>query len=104
MSYFETTKLKNSGNQLINPATEENAVESSNLLLRILTVLMSPIGFDKTLNRFRNTAIIESGTVTTVSTVSTVSNISTIDGFQGRILMNGQNLSAWAQCNRSRIT
>jgi hypothetical protein len=59
------------------------------------------------LQRGRVTAVLESGTVTTVTTVttcSTVTNLSTIDTLQGRIQVYGANLSAWADCVRSRIT
>lgn len=90
--------------------------ESRNTLSRILLMLMAPLGFDKSLQRQRVTGIIESGTITTVSTVTTVTtcstvttcgtvtNLSTIDTLQGRIQVYGANLSAWADCVRSRIT
>lgn len=73
-------------------------------------LLDSPRGYDKSLQRQRGTVIVESGTVTTVSTVSTVttvttvSSLSTIDSIQGRIAQFGANLSAWADCVRSRIS
>jgi hypothetical protein len=75
-----------------------------NLMNLVLQLLDSPRGYDKSLQRQRSTVVLESGTVTTVTTVSTVSNISTIDGIQGRIGQLGQNLSAWADCVRSRIS
>lgn len=99
MAYFETTKLKDEQGQVIGPA--ENSI-----LRRILYILMSPLGFDRTLNRQRSTAIIESGTVTTVTTVttcSTVSNITNIAGYSGAILMNGSNYTAWVNTVRNRI-
>jgi hypothetical protein len=77
------------------------------LLTRILNYLNAPQGYDKSLQRGRVTAVLESGTVTTVTTVttcSTVTNLSTIDTLQGRIQVYGANLSAWADCVRSRIT
>lgn len=75
-----------------------------NLMNLVLQLLDSPRGYDKSLQRQRSTVVVESGTVTAVTTVSTVSNISTIDGIQGRIGQIGQNLSAWADCVRSRIS
>lgn len=77
------------------------------LLTRIVNLLMSPMGFDRSLSRQRVTGIIESGTVTTVTTVTTcatVTNLSTIDTIQGRLLPLNQNASAWAATVRSRIS
>lgn len=85
-------------------------------LFRILQMLMAPLGYDKSLQRQRSTAIIESGTVTTVSTVSTVTtcstvttlgsltNIAGIGGYSAQMTVFDQNRSAWAQCVRARIT
>lgn len=86
---------------------------SGNLLLRILQMLMAPLGYDKSLQRQRSTAIIESGTVTTVTTVNTVTtlttlssltNIAGIGGYSAQMTVLDQNRSAWAQCVRARIT
>ena len=86
---------------------------SQNLLFRILQMLMAPLGYDKSLQRQRGTVIVESGTVTTVSTVTTVTTCSTvttlsgitnIGGLPAQMLLNHQNLSAWAQCVRARIS
>lgn len=77
------------------------------LFRRVLLLLDSPRGFDKSLQRQRGTVVVESGTVTTVTTVTTVStvaNLSTIDTLQGRIQVYGANLSAWQDCVRSRIS
>lgn len=71
------------------------------LLTRIVNLLMSPMGFDRSLSRQRVTGIIESGTVTTVTTVT---NLSTIDTIQGRLLPLNQNASAWAATVRSCIS
>jgi hypothetical protein len=81
--------------------------DTRGFLSRILQILLAPLGYDKSLQRYRQTAVIESGTVTTVTTVttcSTVTNLSTIDTLQGRILVYGANMSAWSDCVRSRIT
>lgn len=71
-----------------------------------LKALVDPPHLDKTLNRVRNTTIIESGTVTTVGTVTTatVSELTNINSQQGRLLILGADLSAWAACCRSRIS
>jgi hypothetical protein len=85
--------------------------DSQLLLTRMLNYLNSPQGYDKSLQALRITGTLPTvttvGTVTTVTTVttcSTVTNLSTIDTLQGRIQVYGANLSAWADCVRSRIT
>lgn len=78
--------------------------EASGLLRRILNALLAPLGFDKSLQRYRQTAIVESGTITQVSTVATVSNQIALGGIQAQLLVNGQNISAWQACVRSRIS
>ena len=83
---------------------------SGNLLLRILQMLMAPLGYDKSLGRQRGTVILESGTVTavttvtTVTTVGTVTNIAGIGGYSAQMTVLDQNRSGWAQCVRARIT
>ncbi|MCA3072809.1 MAG: hypothetical protein IOD11_20535 [Rhodocyclaceae bacterium] len=90
------------------PVQEQSSPGS--LLQRILSVLLSPVGYDRTIGRQRSTAVIESGTVTTVTTVTTVSTITAlqalnnIDGRNGSMLINAANLSAWADVHRSRIS
>ncbi len=90
--------------------------EAGNLLLRILQMLMAPLGYDKSLQRQRGTVVVESGTLTTVSTVTTVTtcstvttlgsltNIAGIGGYSAQMTVLDQNRSAWAQCVRARIT
>jgi len=78
-----------------------------NMLNRIYNMLIAPLGYDKSLQRQRSTAVIESGTVTTVSTVTTVTTVTgltNIDGRNGSMLINQTNLSAWADCVRAHIT
>lgn len=74
------------------------------ILVPVVNLLESPRGFDKSLQRQRGTVVVESGTVTTVATVTTVTGLTNIDGIQGRIGQYGANLSAWADCVRSRIS
>lgn len=95
------------------PLPTQEVSGAMSILARILHVLMSPMGFDRSLSRQRVTGVIESGTVTTVSTVTTVTTVTTcttvtgltnIDGRNGAMLINQTNLSAWADCHRARIT
>lgn len=81
--------------------------EAGNLLLRILQMLMAPLGYDKSLQRQRGTVVVESGTVTTVTTVTTLTtlgNVSQVGGYSAQMTVLDQNRSAWAQCVRARIT
>ena len=96
-----------------NPLPTQESGGATSLLSRILNVLMSPVGFDRSLSRQRVTAVIESGTMTgmtTVSTVATVSevssitNVAAVGGYSARVQVVGINLTAWAQCMRARIT
>lgn len=78
--------------------------EASSLLGRILRALLSPLGYDFSLQRYRHSSVIESGTITAVTTVATMTNAANIGGIQAQLLVNGQNVSAWQACVRSRIT
>lgn len=69
-----------------------------NFLWRILQMLLSPLGYDKSLARYKNTAIIESGTVTTVT------GLTNINGRNGDMLVNAQVNACWALNVRARIT
>ena len=87
--------------------TNAESLQSMILLLtRMLNYLNSPVGYDKSLQRQRMTAIIESGTVTvgTISTITTLSNMAAIGGIQAQILPNGANMAAWQAAVRARIT
>jgi len=81
------------------------------LLTRMLNYFNAPMGYDKSAQALRVqltpstlTTVTTVSTVTTVTTCATVTNLSTIDTLQGRIQVYGANLSAWADCVRSRIT
>jgi hypothetical protein len=85
----------------------------SGVLDRILRALLAPLGYDKSLGRFRQTAVIESGTVTQVTTVTTVTTCTTvgtvtgltnIDGRNGSMLINANSRAAWAMSHRACIT
>jgi hypothetical protein len=90
------------------PVTEDAPLpvadrHTGGLLLRILQMLMAPLGYDKSLGRQRGTVVVESGTVT-VTTVTTVATLNNIDGYNGRMQILDNNRVAWAQCVRARIT
>ena len=85
-------------------ATEESSQDMILLLTRMLNYLNSPMGYDKSLQRARQTAIIESGTVTTVGTVTAVTSLNNIDTYNARMTVLDTNRTAWAQCVRARIT
>lgn len=72
--------------------------------VRLLQYLDSPRGYDKSIQRQRGTVILESGTVTTVTTVTNLTNLLNVDGYNARMQVLGQNLTAWAACVRARIT
>ena len=86
---------------------------AGNVLLRILQMLMAPLGYDKAQGRQRATVIVESGTVTTVSTVNTVTTVTTVSsvanvaavgGYSAQMQIFDANRAAWALGVRSRIT
>lgn len=80
---------------------------TGSLLARILRALLSPLGYDFSIQRYRQSTIIETGnlgTISTVTNVTTVANQAAIGGVQAQLLVNGQNISAWQACVRSRIT
>lgn len=73
-------------------------VELINVLRAITLAIANPGYVDKTANQMRAQV---SGSLTTVATVTGLTNI---DSYQGRLLMVGQNISAWANVVRSRIS
>ena len=79
----------------------------SMLLNRIVQALAAPLGYAKDLQRFRNTAILESGTLTTCTTVttcSTATNVAQLGGLAADRIVVNQSMAAWAATNRARIT
>ena len=102
MAFFEQTNLTNDAGVIINPATEDSAADTSSLLRRMLNVLLAPLGYDKSLQRYRQTAVIESGTVTTVTNMTNITG--SIGTYQATQQVWGTNLSAWEACVRKRIT
>ena len=87
------------------PMPVQEAGGATSVLTRILSVLMSPMGFDRSLSRQRVTALVESGTVTTVTTVTTAGTLTNVGaGRTGIELQDAMNRIAWAQVMRARIT
>ena len=90
-----------------NPLPTQEVSSPISLLNRILSVLMSPMGYDRSIARQRSSAVIESGTVTTVTTVTTVatlSNLAAIGGYSAQMQVMDTNRTAWAQSVRALIT
>ena len=86
------------------PVLVEESGPLLTLFIRLLNLLGAPVGYDKSLLRYRQTTVIEQGTITVVNQVNSVTNQVAIGGIQGQILVNGGNLSAWQSCVRARIT
>jgi hypothetical protein len=109
----QRVKLGVGGDGVAVDVSEENPMpvadaQSGNLLLRILQMLMAPLGYDKALGRQRSTVIVETlptlAAVTTVTTVTTLSNVAAIGGYSAQMQVFDTNRTSWAQCVRSRIT
>ena len=83
---------------------DETSQEQVGLLRRVLQYLSSPIGYDKLLRRFRQTTVIESGTVTTVTTCGTVSNLTNFGARSADVIALCQSRASWALNVRSRIS
>ena len=74
------------------------------LLRRMIALLMSPRGYDKSLGRQCVTATVESlPTLTTCTTVGTITNMGA-GRDAGQMLINPTNRTSWALNHRSRIT
>ena len=107
---YQVVKLDVGGDGATSGVTADNPLpvvdaNSGSILWRILQTLMSPLGYDKSLQRNRVTALLEGGGVTTVTTVTNLSNINgSIGTYQATMQVYGQNLSAWAAVVRSRIS
>lgn len=122
MAYFESTKLKDSSGDIINPAQEESLT-----LLRSIFRLLKPLGFitgsgsnrvSVDVNNIVGGTVTASGTVTancninggqtlgtvtTVSTVSTITNVPTIGSVNSFDLMKAMSRTAYNSGIRSNI-
>lgn len=109
---FQLVKMVHGADGVAHLTSDGNPLPTSDaaaqdLLRRLLSQLVSPIGYDKSLGRQRGTVVVESGTVTTVTTVTTVSsltNLAAIGGYNAQMQIMDTNRTAWAQCVRSCIT
>ena len=100
-------ELRLSPLEVVDTVTAASQQDMISLLTRMLNYLNAPVGYDKSLQRSRQTTIVESGTITTVTTVTTVgtvSNQSLIGDIQAQILPNSANLAAWQASVRARIS
>ena len=81
-------------------------IEVASILKQLMMAIRHPIALDRALNRLRATAVIESGSITLsgTNTVATVTNMSNVDNYQGKVLVIGQNITAWSTTVRSRIS
>lgn len=77
-------------------------VELIPLFKQLIQSIVYPPWLDRSANAIRNQ--VQSGTITTVTTVTTVTGMTNIDSYQGKLLIINQNISAWANACRSRIS
>jgi len=78
---------------------------AENLLGRMLQMLLAPLGYDKSLQRYRGTVAVE--TLPTLAAVTTVTTLTTLNSLNGRnadMLVNAQVNACWALNVRARIT
>jgi hypothetical protein len=116
---YQVVKLDVGGDGASSSVTADNPLpvaESGPLItlfIRMLNMLGAPVGYDKSLQRYRQTSIIETGNLGTISTVTTVSTTTTvgtvtnqanIGGIQAQLLVNAGNLAAWQASVRARIS
>ena len=85
-------------------AQEETVQRLAQLMLELVNAAGSPAAFDVALNRIRQTAIIESGTVSTVANLTTAGNLVNIDSRNGSMLINALDDMAWSCSVREKIT
>ena len=86
-------------------ATAENQETGLSFVAWLKITLMSivyPAWYDRSANAIRNQ--VQSGTITTLTTCTTVTGLTNIDGYQGKLLLINQNISAWAGVVRARIS
>lgn len=74
------------------------------VLKSIFTAIVRPPNYDASLNRTRQTTIVESGTITTVTTVTTVTGLTNLGSYPADTLTRLHNINAWANTCRALIT
>lgn len=75
---------------------------AGNFLQRILQMLLAPLGYDKSLQRYRGTVAVES--LPTLAAVTTLTNQTNIGGFNADAAVRAQINAAWNLNVRARIT
>jgi len=107
---YQRVKISHGVNGVAVDASEDNPIPviddaSQGLLRRILNMLMSPLGYDKSLQRQRATVTVETlPTLTNVTTVATLTNQTNIGGFNADAQVRAMINSAWNLNVRARIT
>lgn len=103
---YNTSGMSDSDNLQIwyDDANYVQDMDLTTALRQLAIAMANPPWGDKSSNRLRETAIIESGTVTTVTTCTTVTGLTNIDGYQGKTVPINLSNSAWAQVVRSVIS
>ena len=106
---YQRVKISHGVNGVAVDASEDNPIPviddaSQGLLRRILNMLMSPLGYDKSLQRQRATVTVETlPTLTNVTTVATLTNQTNIGGFNADAPVRAQINMAWNLNVRARI-
>ena len=100
---YDTSSMDNSDDLQIfyDDGSTVQEVEVVLTLKQILQALQNPPHMDKSQNRIRETAVIESGTVTTVTTVSNLTNVGTQPA-DALYRLTSQN--TWANVQRRTIS
>ena len=113
MAYFETSKIKDSNGNIINPSQEESLT-----LLRAIFRLLKPLGFitgsgsnrlNVDVNNLTGSVATVStvgtvGTVTTVGTCSAVTNLANVGNVNSFDLMKAMSRAAYNTGVRSNIS
>lgn len=84
-------------------AKDETLREIADILSHLGSIISYPSTVDRSLNRQRVTAAIESGTVTTVSTVTNVTNLNNLGGFSTVMVAQDLNFNAWSNSVGARF-
>jgi hypothetical protein len=73
----------------------------------LIIAIANPSYVDKSANQMRaqvTGSVAVSGSLTTAGTVSTVTTLSNIDGYQGKQVIIAENINAWSNTVRNKIT
>jgi hypothetical protein len=103
---YDTSTMSDTDNlQIIYDDNQASSlIETMVNLKQMFRSMVHPAWVDRGSNRVRETAIIESGTVTTVTTVTTCGTLTNIDGYQGKQLIIDSNRNSWYNGQRRTIS